>query len=124
MEPIKVMLVDDFADALEAWSYFLTARGFSVITSDNGLEAVEKATAELPDIVVLDLDLPGRTGIEVARMLREQPRTHRIPLVAMTGQSHGVDMERARASGFDTVLIKPQEPEAFAAELRRLCGAT
>ncbi|MEQ1760755.1 MAG: response regulator [Vicinamibacterales bacterium] len=121
MPALKVLIVDDYADSLEAWSYFLRARGFEVITADNGIDAVEVALAELPDVVILDLDLPGRHGIEVARLLQNDPSTTAIPLIAMTGRSHALDVDRARASGFQSVLLKPYAPEALVDELRRVC---
>jgi CheY-like chemotaxis protein len=122
--PAKVLLVDDYADSLEAWSFLLTASGFVVCTAGDGMSAIALATSELPDVVVLDLNLPDMHGTEIARHLKAHSLTQGIPLLAMTGQSDAVDLDRVRVSGFESVLIKPCDPDALLTELRRVCAAT
>ncbi len=89
-------------------------------TAEDGLEAVEEAHRTLPDIVILDLDLPGITGFEAAIRLRSAPDTEQIPLIAATCYSHATQLDRARQCGFDSILVKPCEPMALVAEVRRL----
>jgi CheY-like chemotaxis protein len=84
------------------------------------LKAVEQAHRVLPDIIVLDLELPGITGFEAALRLRQSPETAAIPLIAATGYSHFKQLNQARESGFDSIVVKPCEPAALVAEIERL----
>src|SRR5687768_17275677 len=84
----RILLVDDYPDALEIWGLYLRSLGYEVETADDGLTAVEMAHSKLPDIIVLDLELPGITGFEAAVRLRHASDTRAIPLIAATGYSH------------------------------------
>jgi two-component system cell cycle response regulator DivK len=116
----RILLVDDYADAIEMWGLYLRLQGYDVLTSGDGLGAVESAVSGHPDLVVLDLDLPGVSGLEAARRLRQFPGTSAIPLIAVTGHSNAGKIEEARLAGFDSVLIKPCEPAALLEELERV----
>jgi CheY-like chemotaxis protein len=118
--PKRVLLVDDYPDALEIWGLYLRSTGYDVITADDGLKAVEEAHRHLPDIIVLDLELPGITGDEAAVRLRRAPDTAHIPLIAATGYSHIKQLNQARDAGFDSIIVKPCEPMALVAEIERL----
>lgn len=113
-----VLIVDDYPDALDVWSLYLRSQGFQVKTASDGEDAIAIATAHLPDVVVLDLDLPGKSGIEVAAHLRADRATRHIPLIAATGHSHSAELDQARAAGFDAVIVKPCEPGHLVSELR------
>jgi CheY-like chemotaxis protein len=117
--PKRVLLVDDYPDALEIWGLYLRSTGYDVITADDGLKAVEEAHRHLPDIIVLDLELPGITGCEAAIRLRHAPDTAHIPLIAATGYSHIKQLNEARDAGFDSIIVKPCEPMALVAEIER-----
>ena len=119
-----ILLVDDYRDALDVWELYLCAEGFKVLTASSGHEALESATAALPDMVVMDLQLPDVSGFDVARELRSRAATRHIPLIAATGYSHAVQLDEARQSGFDSVIVKPCDPEALVAEIRRLLAST
>jgi CheY-like chemotaxis protein len=116
----RILLVDDYPDALEIWGLYLRAHGYQVETAVDVLEAVAKARDQLPDVIVLDLELPGITGFEAAVQLRRAPDTAEIPLIAATGYSHVKQLNQAKASGFDSIMIKPCEPAALVAEIERL----
>ena len=116
----RILLVDDYPDALEIWGLYLRVQGYTVDTAEDGLAAVEQATRLVPDLIILDLELPGITGFEAARRLRHSHRTHHIPLIAATGYSHVKQLDQARACGFDSVVVKPCEPAALVAEIERL----
>ena len=119
--PLKrILLVDDYPDALEVWSLYLRASGYDVVTAENGLDAVARAHFYLPDLIVLDLELPGISGFEAAVQLRASEETAEIPLIAATGYSHERQLDKARDSGFDSIVIKPCEPAALVAEIERL----
>jgi CheY-like chemotaxis protein len=116
----RILLVDDYVDALEMWALYLRSRGYGVLTAGDGLKAVEMAAEYLPDLIILDLDLPGITGIEAARRLRGLSKTARIPLIAATGYSHVKQLDEAHDAGFAAVLVKPCEPAALVKEIERV----
>jgi two-component system CheB/CheR fusion protein len=118
--PKRILLVDDYPDALEIWGLYLRSLGYDVETADDGLKAVEQAHRHHPDIVVLDLELPGITGFEAAVRLRQSSDTADIPLIAATGYSHVKQLDQARESGFDSIVVKPCEPAALVSEIERL----
>jgi CheY-like chemotaxis protein len=123
MAATRILLVDDYPDALEIWGLYLRSLGYRVDTADDGLKAVEQAHRVLPDIIVLDLELPGITGLEAAVRLRQSAQTKHIPLIAATGYSHMKQLDQARECGFDSIVVKPCEPAALVAEIERLLGA-
>lgn len=118
---MTVLLVDDFPDALEVWDLFLTTAGFTVVTATNGVDGLAQARALHPDVIVLDLQMPGLSGTEVARALRADAATAHIPLIAATGHSPTF-RDDARADGFDSVIVKPCDPDALVAEIRRVAA--
>jgi CheY-like chemotaxis protein len=116
----RILLVDDYPDALEIWGLYLRSMGYDVIEAGDGLKAVAQAHLHHPDIIVLDLELPGITGFEAAIRLRNSADTRDIPLLAATGYSQAAQLEQARASGFDAIVIKPCEPALLVGEIERL----
>ena len=120
MPPKRILLVDDYPDALEIWGLYLRTQGYAVDTAEDGLAAVAVANKLLPDLIVLDLELPGITGFEAAERLRHSPQTRRIPLIAATGYSDAKHLARARDSGFDAIVVKPCEPSRLVDEIERL----
>lgn len=115
-----ILIVDDYADALEIWAIYLQGAGYRVSTAVDGASAIAKARQLLPDLVVLDLELPGISGLEAARTLRADPETADIPLIAATGYSHPRQLDLAREVGFDAVVVKPCDPETLLSEIERL----
>jgi len=120
---VTVLLVDDFADALEVWEMFLTAAGFTVATATDGIAGLAMARSIRPDIIVMDLQMPGLSGMEVASALRADAATRHIPLIAATGHAR-TQLADARPAGFDSLLVKPCDPDDLVAEIRRLVPAT
>lgn len=116
----RLLIVDDYADALDVWEVYLRTEGFDVLTAADGQTALEEAIREKPDVIVMDLELPGKSGFEVAQDLKARPDTCMIPLIAATGYSHAKQLDLARASGFDAVMVKPCDPQSLVAEIRRL----
>jgi len=115
-----VLLVDDYPDALDMWALYLQLRGYSVSTAGDGISALKLAQSSMPDVMVLDLELPGLTGLEVARALRRDAPTAAIPLIAVTGHSLEAHRAAARDAGFDAVLVKPCDPDVLIAQIERL----
>ena len=115
-----VLVVDDDADNREPYVLFLAGAGFRVLTAGTGPEALEIARAERPDVVVLDLTLPGMDGWELARRLRAEPATRAACLVALTGHTTGEAWQRALDAGVNGYLLKPCPPEEVVAEIEKL----
>jgi signal transduction histidine kinase/CheY-like chemotaxis protein len=115
----RILAVEDNLDALEAVTTMLRLAGHEVETAEDGPAAVAKACASHPEIVLLDIGLPGLDGYEVARRIRSQPWGRDVVLIAMTGWGQDKDKREARAAGFDAHLTKPVDPE----ELERLLQA-
>lgn len=103
----SVLLVDDNQDALEAMQMTLEALGHQVVTDTNGASAIVRAAALRPDVILLDIGMPGMDGYETARRLRAQPETRDVRLIALTGYGQAEDARRALAAGFDMHLVKP-----------------
>jgi CheY-like chemotaxis protein len=119
MADTLVLLVDDYHDALEVWEWYLCSQGYRVLTAATGAEAVRLAKSAHPDVIVMDLELPGMTGCEAAREIRAGDDTRHIPLIAATGFSHERQLAEARDAGFNQVLIKPCDPAQLVEEIER-----
>jgi len=119
-----ILIVDDYPDALDIWALYLRSLGYRVSTASDGAAAIAQAESLLPDLIVLDLELPLVSGFDVARHLRANPDTSSIPLIAATGYSHSFQLDRARDAGFDQILIKPADPDALVEAIERLLSST
>jgi two-component system CheB/CheR fusion protein len=114
----RVLVVDDNVDAAESLALVLRADGHVVWTAFSGEVALEVAARVRPDVVVLDIGLPGRSGYQVAQTLRARPETAACTLVALTGYGQPEDRDRTARAGFDRHLIKPVDPETILAVVR------
>jgi two-component system, cell cycle response regulator DivK len=117
---LLVLVAEDSADLREAYVDWFVYKGVRAEQAATGPETLDKTLSLQPHVVVMDLSLPGLDGFEVARRLRLDARTARVPLIALTGHADGSIEERARACGFDAYLLKPCLPEQLLAEIRRL----
>jgi two-component system cell cycle response regulator DivK len=115
-----ILIVDDYPDALDIWTFYLRSMGYRVSTAGDGAEAIAQAELLMPDLIVLDLELPLVSGFDVAKRLRANPDTQFIPLIAATGYSHLKQLDRARDAGFDQIVIKPCDPDMLLKEIERL----
>lgn len=112
----RVLLIEDNADARNMVSLGLELLGQIVSTASNGATGIEMALADPPDVVIVDIGLPGLDGYEVGRRLREA-LGDRVRLVALTGYSQPEDRRRVRAAGFDVHLVKPVVPADILKEI-------
>ncbi len=119
-----VLVVDDYQDAREMCSEFLAFSGFQVAEARDGLEAIEKARALLPDVILMDLSLPRMDGWEATRQLKQDERTREIPVVALTGHALAGHSDGAKEAGCDSFLTKPCLPDQMVAEVRRMLDLT
>jgi len=116
----RVLVVDDYPDAREMYSEYLEFSGFDVIQAVNGMEALRRAVDAAPDIILMDLSLPVMDGWEATRRLKEDARTNRIPVVALTGHALAGISEGAIKAGCDAFVTKPCLPEDLVKEIRRV----
>jgi CheY-like chemotaxis protein len=114
----RLLLVDDNVDAVESLAVLLTADGHEVRTAHDGAGALALIESFRPDLVVLDIGLPGMNGYEVAQRIRARPELGAPTLVALTGYGQQEDRKRARAAGFDHHFIKPADVGAIQRLLR------
>ncbi len=118
-----ILVVDDYADAREMYVEYLQFSGFRVAEAANGHEAVERATTLRPDLILMDLSLPGMDGWEATRRLKSDPRTEGIPVVALTGHALEGAADTARRAGCDAFIVKPCLPDDLVIEVRRVLSA-
>ena len=118
-EPL-VLVVDDFADAREMYGEYLKFCGFRVAEAQNGHEALDKAFALTPDLIVMDLSLPGLDGWEATRRLKADDRTRAIPIIALTGHALAGHSKGAMDAGCDAFITKPCLPERLMEEIKSM----
>jgi CheY-like chemotaxis protein len=112
----SVLIVDDCAELIESARQVLEPHGVDVVEATNPFAAVREATARPPDLIVLDLNMPGMDGVEVMRYLKRIPETRDIPVIAFTGEAL-TDLDYARVRGFDRVVLKESGLEALENEI-------
>ena len=122
IEPM-VLVVDDFDDGREMYAAYLRFAGFRVEEASNGHEALEKAFGLMPDIILMDLSLPGIDGWEATRQLKKDERTRQIPVVALTGHALEGHSQRAKDAGCDAFITKPCMPEDLLSKIRSVLVA-
>jgi CheY-like chemotaxis protein len=114
--PRRILVVDDNVDAGQSLGMLLRQMGHEVQVEHDGLAAIEAAQAVRPELVLLDISMPGLDGFEVVRRLRQDPQFRSVRIVAITGRGQDEDRRKSREAGFDAHLVKPLASE----ELRRL----
>ena len=107
--PCRVLVVDDSIDSAQSLAMLLTASGHEVRVAYDGHGALAQLEDRVPDLVLMDIGLPGIDGFEVAERIRQQPAFRNIVLVALTGYGHDEDRRRSAAAGFNHHLVKPAD---------------
>lgn len=115
-----MLVADDSADARALYAEYLEFCGFRVETAADGEEAVRKAQAEWPAVILMDLAMPRVDGWEAIRRLRSDPATADIPIVALSAYAFGDEPDRARAIGADLCLTKPCLPSQVGRVIRAM----
>ena len=113
--PRTVLVCDDERHILESVTYVVRQEGYQVLTAEDGEQALRRARSERPDLVVLDIQLPDKSGLEVCRELKSDPETRGIYVILLTALGRERDEEAGLQSGADEFLTKPFSPR----ELRR-----
>ncbi len=115
----KILVVDDEPDALEILGQRLRDAGFSTLFAGDGLRALESARGELPDLIVLDLMLPGLDGFEVCRLLRRDPVTAAIPIIFLSARTDEMDRIVGLELGAEDYVTKPFSPRELVLRIKR-----
>jgi two-component system cell cycle response regulator DivK len=117
-----VLLVEDNADNQEIYRLILSHHGFAVLQAWNGESGVRMARHHAPDLILMDLTMPLVDGLQATRMLKADPATAAIPIVALTAHAEREDRAAAEAAGCVSFLAKPVTPHLVAVEVRRVLG--
>ena len=119
----RVLIVDDNPDAREMYALFFRTKGYDAVTADDAEIAVEMAAQLQPDVIVMDLAMPGMSGISATHQLKCDPRTRKIPVILLTGHYARAIQEGALERGVDAFLTKPCLPEDLEHHVVRLIEA-
>ena len=114
----RILVVDDEEDIIELVRYNMAKEGYKVIGVTTGEQAISKARAELPDLVLLDLMLPGVDGLEVCKILKADEKTAHIPIVMLTAKGEEADIVTGLEIGADDYVTKPFSPKVLIARVR------
>ena len=116
--PAKILIVEDNPDSREILRIQIERLGYEVIEALSGKEAIKKALVENPDLIIMDIMLPGMNGIEAAIALKQNPKTSRIPVIGHSAWHE--NKEKAVAAGMVGFLLKPTPPNVFRQVLQRI----
>lgn len=119
----RILVVDDNQDGADLMAVLLRLQGHAVEVAHDGVSALKCAAAFDPDVVLLDIGLPGLNGYEVAKQLRDTSMQHPQCLIAMTGYGTDEDRRRTEEAGFDHHIVKPVEPAELNAVLAQSMAA-
>lgn len=115
MSSQSILVVDDNPSNLKLFTFLLNLPGYSVTTAASAEQALEALEGLVPDLIIMDLQLPDVDGLTLTRQLKADPRMKRVPIVAVTASAMKGDEEKARAAGVDGYMSKPVEKRAFRA---------
>lgn len=114
----RILVVEDTEDNREIVRDLLDSVGMEMIEARDGLAGVEAAFSESPDLILMDIDLPGIDGYEATRRIRNREDGRRVPIIAVTSFALSGDEEKTRAAGCDDYVAKPYSPRALLAKIK------
>ena len=120
MESHKILLVDDEPDILEFLSYNLKKEGYNVITANSGIDAIELAKKEKPELIILDVMMPEMDGMEVCKELRKIPSLKNVMITFLTARNEEYSQISGFDSGSDDYITKPIKPNVFVSRVKAL----
>jgi CheY-like chemotaxis protein len=109
----RILVIEDNRDNITLIDYLLRAHAYEPLLARSGVEGVRLAAAERPDLILLDIRMPGIDGYEVASTIKRQARRRKTRVVAVTASAMVGDRQRIKAAGFDGYIQKPIDPETF-----------
>ena len=113
----RILIIEDNEQNLYLLSFLLEQNGYQVLQAKDGLAGIELATQTLPDMILLDIQLPGMDGYAVAQILRSNESLVHVPIIAVTSYAMVGDRERGLAAGCNGYIEKPINPDTFLAEI-------
>jgi len=116
---MNILLVEDDPTDMKLLSAVLTSSGHTVVERISAEQAVETVASHQPEVILLDLKLPGMNGLALARRLKQDPATRHIPIVAVTAAREAFGREEALAAGCDVYILKPVDTRQFSEEILR-----
>jgi two-component system alkaline phosphatase synthesis response regulator PhoP len=116
----KILIADDEPDIIEIIQFNLQAEGYEVLTAKNGIEAIEKATVYQPDLIILDIMMPEKNGIEVCKTLRLQPSFANTLIIFLTALSDETTEIKGLETGADDFITKPISPRVLVSKVNAL----
>jgi CheY-like chemotaxis protein len=120
---LTVLLIEDVQGEREGLGELLTNAGLRVVIAANGFEGMRLAVQQRPDVILMDLGLPGMDGVETMRHLKRERTTAHIPVIALTGQTVLSEVERICTTGFSELLTKPIDLARLEVAIRQAAGA-
>jgi CheY-like chemotaxis protein len=121
--PPLILVVDDYEDNRDMYSQYLQFAGLRVAEAANGKEALSKTAELMPDLIVMDLSLPGVDGWQATRLIKQDPKTRNILVLALTGHALEGASQGAKEAGCDAFLTKPCLPEDLHLQIQRMLAA-
>jgi len=118
----RILAVDDQEDNRRILRDRLTAAGYEVIEAEDGEQAVEMAAAKIPDLILMDIQLPGIDGYEATRRIKANPLLKAVPVIAVTSYALTGDDDKAFEAGCDAYIPKPFSPRALLAKIQEYIG--
>lgn len=123
MTPKTILLVEDHEDNRNVYRTILHHFGYRVVEAPDGREGIRLARERLPDLILMDVGIPYIDGCDATRMLKADPQTRAIPVIALTAYARPEDRQQAADAGCDGFLAKPVDPRSVVAEIERFLGA-
>jgi CheY-like chemotaxis protein len=120
----RILVIEDNAENRYLVTFMLKQRGHEVLTAESGPLGLELAAQVRPDLILLDVQLPGMDGYAVAQALKSDPELRRIPIIAVTSYAMVGDREKCLTAGAEGYIEKPINPDTFAAEIERFLTAS
>lgn len=114
----RILVIEDQEDNRQIVRDLVTASGFELIEATTGEEGLAMAARERPDLILMDIQLPGIDGYEVTRRIKANPQLHKIPIIAVTSYALSGDDKKAFAAGCDGYVTKPYSPRLLLAKIR------
>jgi CheY-like chemotaxis protein len=117
-----IVVADDAPDIVDLVRIALERKGYEVRTVEDGQAALDALAERRPDVLVLDVWMPGLDGVEVTRRVKADPATRDVPILVLTAAVHGTTLEDAQAAGADAAMRKPFRPPALVEQIAELAA--
>ena len=119
----KILVVDDSPTILAGTTKIITSGGHDVIQAESGAQAIEKATSDNPDVIIMDVVMPDMNGFQATRKLTSTPETQHIPVIMLTTKDQETDKVWAKRQGASDYIVKPPEPDDLLAKINSLINS-